>query len=91
MLLCNANLCKKLKIRNANIFNVCDKDETAIHLFYECKHVEDEWTRVGEALDINITQDSIVCRCMDGDFYRNNIVITLACFLIYKKIGLFIH
>ena len=33
---------------------------------------------------MNITQDAVVCGCMDGHFYGDNIVITLVCFLIYK-------
>ena len=33
---------------------------------------------------MNITQDSIMCGCMDGNCYGNNIVITLVCFFIYK-------
>ena len=28
---------------------------------------------------------SILCGCMDGNFYGNNIEITLVCFLIYKN------
>ena len=33
---------------------------------------------------MNISQDSVMCGCMDGNFYGNNIIITLVCFLIYK-------
>ena len=83
ILSCGANL-HKWKIRNSSVCDVCDQDQTIIHLLFECKHVERLWTSVGEALGMNNTQDSIMCGCMDGNFYGNNIIITLVCFLIYK-------
>ena len=33
---------------------------------------------------MNITQDFVICGCMDGHFYGNNIGSTLVCFVIYK-------
>ena len=81
ILSCGANL-HKWKIRNSSVCDVCDQDQTIIHLLFECKHVERLWTSVGEALGMNITQDSIMCGCMDGNFYGNNIIITLVCFYL---------
>ena len=88
ILSCGTNI-HKWKIRNSSVCDVCDQIQTIIHLLFECKHVglhdvERLWRSVGEALGMNITQDSIICGCMDGNFYSNNTVITLICFLIYK-------
>ena len=83
ILSCGANL-HKWKIRNSSVCDVCDQDQTIIHVLFECKHVERLLTSVREALGMNITQDSIICGCMDGNFYGNNVVITLVCFFIYN-------
>ena len=47
---------------------------------FECKLVERLWTSVG----MNIAR-FIMCGCMDGNSYGNNIVITLVCFFMYKN------
>ena len=83
ILSCGANF-HKWKIRIISVCDVCDQDQTIIHLHFECKHVERLWTSVGEALGMNITQDSVMCGCMVGNLYGNTIVITLICLLIYK-------
>ena len=49
ILSCGANL-HKWKIRNSSVCDVCDQDQTIIHLLFECKHVERLWTSVGEVL-----------------------------------------
>ena len=47
-----ANL-HKWEIRNSSVCDVCDQEQTNIHLLFECKHVERLWTSVGEALGMN--------------------------------------
>ena len=58
---CGANL-HKWKIRNSSVCDVCDQDQTIVHLLFECKHVERLWTGVGEALGMNIHK---ILLCVD--------------------------
>ena len=80
---CGVSL-KKWKIRNTNICDICDEEQTIAHLLFECEYLSGLWERVSQAIDYDIVCDSIMCGTFDGNCQSNNIVITLVSFLIYK-------
>ena len=87
ILSCSENL-HKWKIRNIAVYVMyVTKIKQLFICFFDCKHVERLWTSVGEALGMSITQDSIMCGCMDGNLYGNNIVIILVCFFYIQRLA----
>ena len=80
---CGVNL-KKWKIRNTSSCDVCDKEQTIVHLLFECEYISGLWAKVKQALDTDSVCGSVICGTLDGNYQNNNIVITLVSFLIYK-------
>jgi len=81
---CGINL-KRWKIRNSSICDVCDQEQSIMHLLFECRYVHKLWEIVNRALGWNVAQYNIVCGSTSSCFKIDNIIITVICFLIYKE------
>ncbi len=83
---CGVNLVK-WKIRDSSQCDVCDKEQTIIHLLFECKYVEKLWRTVDRTIGWSVQSDNIICGStmwFSPDVHSENTIITIVCFLIYK-------
>ena len=65
--------------------DVCDEEQSIIHLLFECRYVKKLWNCVNGALGWNVAQYNVICGSTSNRFKLDNIIITIVCFLIYKE------
>ena len=81
---CGTNL-KKWRIVDCNSCDVCNMEQTMIHLLFDCKYVNHVWNHVSTALGWNVEQHNIICGSTSENFQLDNIIITIISFLLYKE------
>ncbi len=50
-------------LRDSSQCDVCDKEQTIIHLYFECKYVEKLCWIVDRTKGCSIQSDNIICGC----------------------------
>ena len=65
--------------------DICSRDQTIIHLLFDCRYVHKLWEIISVALGWNVQQHNILYGSIEENFMHDNIVITVICFLIYKE------
>ena len=81
---CGKNL-MNWKIKDNNHCDVCNIEQTIIHLLFECRFVKNLWEAVSSALGWTIEKRNILYGSEKVNFILDNIIITITCFLIYKQ------
>ena len=80
---CNSNL-KKWKLKESDVCDICNSQQTIEHLLFECHRATRLWHLVEDAYQITVYFRNIVCGLRDYDLIFNH-VITLLAFLLYKE------
>ena len=78
---CNKNL-KKWKLRRDDKCDVCSMSQYIEHLLLECRYVKPLWRLIERHLDLNIGYKQIFGL---DKLFKEDAVVTLMCFLIYKE------
>jgi len=81
---CGSNL-MKWKIRTHSYCDVCNAEQTILHLLFDCIYTKGIWKHVSFALGWTVEQHNILYGSENDSFQHDNIVITIVCYLIYKE------
>ena len=72
----------KWKIEDNDICNICRKRQNIMHLLLNCKRVQPMWKMLGDHLNININEVTLIIVHRNCDY---NFLITLISYLPHKE------
>jgi hypothetical protein len=75
----------KWKIKENSRCDVCNMEQTILHLLFDCIYVKRLWEKVSSALGWTVEQHTILYGSKSESFKFDNIMISVVCFLIYKE------